>query len=201
MRPPASQPGGASLPPSPTPPWEHIVARRWSRYAPAGARPEHDPAVHAVADYCADAGRAHTDTEIDLLLARALRATGRHEESVRAAAGAATLREPLDSRPGEPGLISLDLDRLEPAAACGELTVYRLLRAAVESALDAHDGQGPIALRGAARLARRVEGRRASRRRIRARCDDLRRYCATVAARHVGDDAPPPEVIFWAPME
>ena len=197
MKPAASKTGGPSLPP----PWERVVARRWSRYAPAGTRPEHDPAVHTVADYCADSGRAQTDTEIDLLLARALRATGRHADSVRAAAGAATLREPLHSRPGEPGLISIDLDRLEPAAAGGELAVYRLLRIAVESALDAHDGNGPIALRGAAQLARRVEGPAASRRRIRARCDDVRQFCAAVAARHVGDDAPPPEVIFWAPME
>ena len=181
--------------------WTSVVARRWARYAPEGACPEHDPAVHAVAEFCEDSGRGYSDTEMDMLLARALRATGRNVESARVAAGAAALREPLNSRPGEPGAISLALDRLEPVAAGGELAVYRALRAAVRSALDAGEPRGTIALRGAARLARRLEGPRASRRRIRARCDDLRRYCMAAAARHAGDDAPAPEVIFWAPMD
>ncbi|MBP7275169.1 MAG: hypothetical protein KBA51_03090 [Kiritimatiellae bacterium] len=198
--PPPSEPG-ASFPRTVSA-WEAVVARRWARYAPEGVGPDHDPAVRAVAEFCADTGRGRTDAEMDLLLARALRATGRAADSARAAAGAALLRGPLDSRPESPGTVSLALDRLEPAAAIGELAVYRALRAAVASALDIEGGRrSTIALRGAARLARRMEGARASRRRIRARCEELRRYCAAAAARHAGDDVPAPEVIFWAPMD
>lgn len=181
--------------------WLGVIAGRRALLAPENGDTADDPVVLGVAHYCADRGVPVSDRMIDLLLARALRATGRAQEALRAVSASAVRPIRTDARPGYPGWL-VRLDDLADQAHGGEIAVYPSLRAAVEAAVrDAGKPAGPLALSGAEQLARRLEGRRASRRRIRARCEDFRRFCSTVAARaaEVSENAPP-EVIHFSPL-
>ena len=179
--------------------WERVLAAHWSPHTLPGITPEEDPAVRAAAQFCAENPSPRSKQNLTLLLARVLRDTGRAPEALRLIAGTSRRRIRLNARPGQTAH-TLNLDRLaQEAGGDNELVIYRALRTAVEDAVSSLDGQDePLALSGAPRLARRIEGARAPGRKIRARCEDLRRFCADVAAR--ARRGTPTEVLHLTPI-
>jgi hypothetical protein len=178
--------------------WDGVVAERWAAYAAPGTRAAGDPAVAAVADYCASTGAPRTERELDRLLARALLATGRAAEALCVAGVSPAHPVSFHARPGAPARV-LRVEALGEEGA-GELSAYRALRAVVEAAAGACADGETLALSGVARLARRIEGPRAPRRRLRARCADLRRYAAAVAARAAPDTPAAREILLVTPV-
>lgn len=178
--------------------WDRVVADRWAAHAESGARPAGDPAVAAVADYCATTGLPRTERDLDTLLARALLATGRAAEALRVAGVSPARPVSFHARPGTPARV-LRVDAFGEDGA-GELSAYGALRAAVEATVRARGEGETLALSGVSRLARRLEGPRASRRRLRARCADLRRFCAAVAARAAPDARDAQDILLVTPV-
>lgn len=179
--------------------WERVLAAHWAPHALPGVTPGDDPAVRAAAQFCAENPVPRSHQTLTILLARVLRDTGRAPEALRLIAGTSRRRIRLNARPGRTAH-TLNLDRLaQDAGGDHELVIYRALRTAVEDAVQTlEDGGDPLALSGAPRLARRIEGPRAPNRKIRARCEDLRRFCADVAARARRGE--PTEVLHVTPI-